>query len=480
MSRMRERGAGVGLEIAPSLRLGLALHEGLREDSMNLEGQRVVVMGTKRSGLAACELLCGKGAEVRAIHRDPLPETEEAAFRRLGVRIGIEDEETWDDAPELIVLSPGVAFDLPLLEKARTRGIPIIGEVELASYFLRGPILGITGTNGKTTTTALAGHLLKECGIPCQVGGNIGTPVTSIVDSSADQQWNVLELSSFQLETISHFHARISVCLNVTPDHLDRHKTFERYAGAKARLFETQAEQDAAVLNYEDSECRQFANRTKAEVFWFSSRQRVSAGMWFDGENLIWEEKPFLSRSRIHLRGQHNVENVMAAATAARLAGADAARLAQAVETFPGVEHRLEFVRSVNGVEYYNDSKATNVDSTQKALDAFAGSLWVILGGRDKASDYRPLGESLRTKAKAVLLIGEAAPIIQAQLTGQAQLAGFPPMTTAGKLDTAVEYAHENAKPGDVVLLSPACASFDQFDNFEHRGRVFKQLVGKL
>jgi UDP-N-acetylmuramoylalanine--D-glutamate ligase len=447
---------------------------------MNLEGQRVVVMGTKRSGLAASELLCGKGAEVRAIHSDALPEKEDAAFRRLGVAIGMQDGETWDDAPEMIVLSPGVPVDLPLITKARAKGIPVIGEVELASYFLKGPIMGITGTNGKTTTTALAGHLLKECGIPCQVGGNIGTPVTSMVDSSADQQWNVLELSSFQLETISHFHARISVCLNVTPDHLDRHGTFEQYAGAKARLFETQAEHDTAVLNYDDSTCRQFAHRTKATVFWFSSRHAVEAGMWFDGEQLIWEEKPFLRRSRIHLRGQHNVENVMAAATAARLAGADLTKLAHAVETFPGVEHRLEFVRSVKGVEYFNDSKATNVDSTQKALDAFAGGLWVILGGRDKASDYRTLGESLRQKARAVLLVGEAAPIIQAQLTGQAQLAGFVPMTTAGNLETAVEYAHKNAQPGDVVLLSPACASFDQFENFEHRGRVFKHLVAKL
>lgn len=441
---------------------------------MNLEGRRVVVMGTKRSGLAACELLRGKGAEVRAIHRDPLPEKEEAAFRRLDVPIGLEDKETWNDAPELIVLSPGVPIDLPLVEDGRAKGIPVIGEVELASYFLRGPIMGITGTNGKTTTTALAGHLLKECGVPCQVGGNIGTPATSMVDSSADHQWNVLELSSFQLETISHFHARISVCLNVTPDHLDRHKTFERYAAAKARLFETQVEDDSSVLNYDDSVCRQFGDRTKAEVYWFSSRGRVPTGMWFDGERLIWEDQPFLDRSRIHLRGQHNVENLMAAATAARLAGADPAKLAHAAETFPGVEHRLEFVRRVNGVDYYNDSKATNVDSTQKALDAFAGGLWVILGGRDKASNYRTLGESLRTKARTVLLIGEAAPIIQAQL------AGFAPMVSAGKLETAVEYAHESAKAGDVVLLSPACASFDQFDNFEHRGRVFKELVAKL
>jgi UDP-N-acetylmuramoylalanine--D-glutamate ligase len=441
---------------------------------MNLEGQHVVVVGTKRSGLAACGLLRSKGADVRAIHRDPLPEKESAAFRRLGVPIGMQDAEKWDNTPELIVLSPAVPLDLPLLKEARAKGIPVIGEVELASYFLKGPIMGITGTNGKTTTTALAGHLLKECAIPSQVGGNIGTPVTSMVASSADQQWNVLELSSFQLETISHLHARIGVCLNVTPDHLDRHKTFEQYAGAKARLFETQIEHDAAVLNYDDSACRQFAHRTKAKVFWFSSRRRVPAGMWFDGENLIWEGKLFLGRSRIHLRGQHNVENVMAAATAAQLAGADPAKLAHAVETFPGVEHRLEFVRRVKGVEYYNDSKATNVDSTQKALDAFAGRIWLILGGRDKASNYRPLGESLRSKAKAVLLVGEAAPIIEAHLTG------FVPMATAGTLEMAVEYAHKNAQPGDVVLLSPACASFDQFENFEHRGRVFKQLVAKL
>ena len=434
----------------------------------------MVVVGTKRSGLAASELLHSKGAAVRAIHSAPLPEKEQAAFTRMGVPITMQDDEKWTDAPQLVVLSPAVPFDLPVLQAARAKGIPVIGEVELASYFLKGPVMGITGTNGKTTTTALAGHLLKESGIRCQVGGNIGKAVTGMVDSSADDQWNVLELSSFQLETIYHLQVKTAVCLNVTPDHLDRHKTFEKYADAKAKLFEAQGPKDAAVLNYDDATTRSFAHRTKAEVFWFSLRQKVPAGMWLEGDNLLWEGQVFLRRWRIHLLGLHNVENVMAAATAAHLAGADLSRLAEAVQTFPGVEHRIEFVRKVNGVDYYNDSKATNVDSTQKALDAFPGHLWVILGGRDKKSDYRTLGDSLRKKAKAVLLIGEATPIIHAQLTG------VVPMATAGTLEAAIEYASLHAQPGDVVLLSPACASFDQFENFEHRGQVFKHLVAKL
>jgi UDP-N-acetylmuramoylalanine--D-glutamate ligase len=437
---------------------------------VNLAGKHVLVIGAKRSGRAATELLRKQGALVRAMDSQPLTADEQA---RLGVPLVEQSEENIAPA-EVIVLSPGVPYDLPMLAAARARGISTIGEVELSSYFLKGPLIGITGSNGKTTTTALTGHLLKSCGIPCQMGGNIGAAVTSLIDSSNDNQWNVLELSSFQLESITQFHASIAACLNVTPDHLDRHHTFELYADSKGRLFETQRPGDLAVLNYDDPTCRAFAKRTPARISWFSSTEAVPGGIWLDGAALKFDNAAFMERSEIKLRGLHNVENVMAAAALAHLAGAPLEAIGRAVASFPGVEHRIEFVREVHGVEYYNDSKATNVDATLKAIDAFAGGLWIILGGKDKGSDYAPLRAPLRERAKGVLLIGAAAPLIKDALDGAIGIAD------CGTLERAVAYAREHATSGDTVLLAPACASFDQFQNYEERGKRFKHLVAEL
>jgi len=410
----------------------------------------------------------------------PLTSEEQAHFANLKVPVEPQDEANIG-AATMIVLSPGVPYDLPMLIKARERGVATIGEVELASFFLKGPVLGITGSNGKTTTTALTGHLLQHAGVACQVGGNIGTAVTALIDSSDTQRWNVLELSSFQLESVSHFRAQVAACLNVTPDHLDRHHTFEIYANAKARLFETQQETDSAVLNYEDETCRGFAARTKGKVIWFSASQRVPDGVWLNGEQLMWNDEAFMLRSEIKLRGLHNVENVLAGAALAHLAGAPLAAIGPAVESFPGVEHRIEYVRTLDGVEYYNDSKATNVDATLKAVDAFPSGLWIILGGKDKGSDYKPLREPLKQRARGVLLIGAeppyayaAAPIIRKDLEGAIA------MTDCETMEQAVAYAREHASAGDTVLLSPACASFDQFNNYEERGKHFKHLVTQL
>ena len=446
---------------------------------MHLRGKHVVVIGTKRSGLAAVELLQKQGARVRAMDAGVLTPEEQGRLAALGVLVVPQEPEYLTG--DLIVLSPAVPYNLPMLVGARERGIPVIGEVELSSYFLQGPIIGITGSNGKTTTTALTGHLLKECGIPCQIGGSIGTAVTSLVDSSAANQWNVLELSSFQLESISHFEAKIGACLNVTPDHLDRHGTFKNYANAKARLFETQSSNDYAVLNLEDQVCRSFAERTKAQVCWFSTSQPVARGIWMRDDQLFWDRQPLLRRGDIKLRGLHNVENVMAAALMALRAGAPPEQIGSAVASFPGVEHRIEFVRCLDGVDYFNDSKATNVDASLKAIDAFSSGLWIILGGKDKGSDYTPLREPLEQRAKAALLIGAeppyphaAAPLIQKAL------ANAVPVIDCGTLQSAVRYARSHAQPGDTVLLAPACASFDQFQNFEERGKAFKQLVKEL
>jgi UDP-N-acetylmuramoylalanine--D-glutamate ligase len=275
---------------------------------------------------------------------------------------------------------------LPALVEARRRGVRVIGEVELAAPFLKGETIGITGSNGKTTTTSLIGHILGEAGVPVQVGGNIGTPVTAMVESSRADGWNVLELSSFQLETIAEFRAHIGLALNVTQNHLDRHHTFENYAAAKGRLFETQRSGDFAVLNAEDPVCVGYADGTLATAQWFSSRREVSPGASLRGDDVVLDGRVLMEAGEIPLRGRHNVENVLAAAIAAARAGVKPEAIAAAVRTFQAVEHRLEFVRTVSGIDFYNDSKATSVDATLKALDAFPGGLWVILGGKDKGS----------------------------------------------------------------------------------------------
>ncbi|MEO8025938.1 MAG: UDP-N-acetylmuramoyl-L-alanine--D-glutamate ligase [Bryobacteraceae bacterium] len=439
---------------------------------MRIQGARIVVAGMAKSGLAAVELLRQKGARVSAVDSQDLPEVR-AALSAKGVPLLPQTAQSFAGA-EGIVLSPGVPTDLDELKCARERGVPIIGEVELAGYYIKGLTIGITGSNGKTTTTALTGHILRECAIACQVGGNIGTPPTSMVASSRPGQWNVLELSSFQLETITEFQTYISVALNVTPDHLDRHHTFEEYVAAKARLFETQGAGSYAVLNSDDTTCAGFAVKTIAQPIWFSATREVARGTCLLDGTLFSDGVAFMDVGEIPLPGRHNIENTLAAAAAARLTGAPLDGIRDAVRSFPGVEHRLEFVREIDGVKYYNDSKATNVDATMKAVDAFPGGLWLILGGKDKGSDYSPLAKPLHEKAKGVLLIGSAAPIIEVQLKAAVRL------THSGTLDAALTYARTHATPGDTVLLAPACASFDQFENYEHRGRVFKTLVGEL
>jgi UDP-N-acetylmuramoylalanine--D-glutamate ligase len=443
----------------------------MKGNQLQFEGARVLVVGMGRSGLAALDLLAAQGARLRATDLKPLAELPGVAA--TGVPFAVQSPEVFRDA-DIIVISPGVPADLGPLEEARGRGVPVIGDLEMASYFLEGPIIGITGANGKTTTTALAGHILGACGIAAQVGGNIGTPPAAMARTSRADQWNVLELSSFQLETIRRFRARVAACLNVTPDHLDRHRTFELYAAAKRRLFETQEGQDFAVLNADDATCAGYASHTRAEALWFSVSRRLERGAWIEGGRILLNGEPVMEAAEVPLRGRHNLENVLAAALAARLAGAPPEGIAAAVRSFPGVEHRLEFVGSVGGVDYYNDSKATNVDAALKALAAFDRGLWVILGGKDKGSDYTPLAGPLRSKARAVLLVGAAADKIAGQLGAPA------PLIHAGTVEAAVREAHARAAPGDTVLLAPACASFDQFTSFEHRGRVFKDLVRGL
>jgi UDP-N-acetylmuramoylalanine--D-glutamate ligase len=436
---------------------------------MDVRGLETVVVGMAKSGIAAVEFLAARGANVRATDVKPLDQLPQAreTLERLRIPFAQQSPAVFEGS-DLVVISPDVPADLPVL-----RGRRVIGEVELAGPYLKGRTIGITGSNGKTTTTSLIGHILREAGVPSQVGGNIGTPVCAMVEMSREDGWNVLELSSFQLETIAEFRAHIGLALNVTQNHLDRHHTFENYAAAKGRLFETQRAGDFAILNADDATCVSYAEKTAATPEWFSGTRKV-AGAHLCADKLVVDGKLLMTSGEIPIRGRHNVENVLAAALAAARAGVGREATAAAVRTFRAVEHRLEFVRRVNGVDFYNDSKATSVDATLKALDAFDGGVWIILGGKDKGLDYGALREPLAAKARAALLIGAAAEKIAGQIAGAA------PVVDVKTIEGAVAHAVGLAAPGDTVLLAPACASFDQFRSYEHRGEVFKQIVNQL
>ncbi len=448
--------------------------------AMDLKNKRVLVVGLGRSGIAAARFLRGRGARVtvsdarsaQALAKE-IPALMDAGIM---VETGGHGVLTFR-RQDLIVISPGVPVDTAELNQVRTLGVPVIGELELASRFLQGQVVAITGSNGKTTTTTLVGEILKAGGLPALVGGNIGLPVIDLIAESGPEGWNVLEVSSFQLETVEEFRPRIAAVLNITPDHLDRHGTFERYAAAKARITEQQDPEDALVLNAEDKATQMIAGRTRAQVFWFSSRRPIKQGAFVHGESILWlaregaKAEPVMPVSEIRLKGAHNVENVLAAVAIGRLADVSAKAIRSAVAEFRAVEHRLEPVRTWNGVEFYNDSKATNVDAAMKAVASFAGGVHLILGGKDKDSDYGEMRAMLKERVRAVYTIGSAAEKIARQLGGVVKIEG------AGTLEVAVAEAARAAVPGDVVLLAPACSSFDQFENYEHRGRVFRELV---
>jgi UDP-N-acetylmuramoylalanine--D-glutamate ligase len=449
---------------------------------MELKGKKVLVVGLGKSGLAAALFLRHRGAHVtvsdvrsaEALAKDIPALLDEGIMVEAGGH-GLLTFRRQD----LIVVSPGVPLNTPELAQVKSFGLPVIGELELAARFLKGNMLAITGSNGKTTTTSLVGEILEKAGMPTLVGGNIGVPVVALIDQSTEASWLVLEVSSFQLETTDTFHPRIAVILNITPDHLDRHGNFENYAMAKERIFAVQTGEDFLVLNADNARAAQAARRTKANVYWFSIDSEVEQGAFVEDGFVVYRPTKGAAVERIipltgiPLKGEHNVENVLAAVCAARLAGASSETIRAAVEAFHAVEHRLEYVATINGVEYYNDSKATNVDATAKALAAFPAGIHLILGGKDKNSDYRELEPLLRRSVKAVYTIGSAAAKIESQLRGTV------PLNSCETLAAAVNAAGSAAHPGDVVLLAPACSSFDQFENYEQRGRVFKELVNE-
>jgi len=443
---------------------------------MKWEGKRVLVVGLGESGKAAARYATARGARVTATDRRSLSELGETAeeMGKLNVQFELGGHaEGVFLSQDLIVPSPGIPWNLPELEAARRHGVAVMGELEVATGALKGPVIGVTGTNGKTTTTSLIGHIFEMAGVPVAAGGNLGTPVLAMVDESSDERWNVLELSSFQLEATESFPVHIGVVLNVTPDHLDRHGTFEAYAAAKGKIFQEQTASDYAVLHADDTVCRGFAAQTAGESHWFSRTRRYEPGAWVQGESIVCDSEA-VAGLPLPIPGPHNLENALAAVTATSLAGIGAESIAKGLETFRTTEHRLELVAEINGVAYYNDSKATNVDAAVKAVETFDGWLWVILGGSDKGLAYADLKEPLRGRARAALLIGESAPKIERELSGAA------PLIQSGTLAEAVRYAHAHAESGDTVLLSPACASFDQFRNYGERGSRFKEIVLEL
>jgi UDP-N-acetylmuramoylalanine--D-glutamate ligase len=450
-------------------------------NSMDLNNKRVLVVGLGKSGVASALFLKSRGARVTVSDSKPEAELRDEILLLLEHGITVETGGHGDRTfrgQDLIVVSPGVPVDAPQLVQARNLGEPVIGEIELAAQFLSGPIVAITGANGKTTTASLAGEIIAAGNFSTLVGGNIGTPAISFVDQAGPATWTVLEVSSFQLETMVEFRPRIAVILNITPDHLDRHKTFVNYVNAKARVFENQRQDDFTVLNADDSTTAGLSDRTHAQLFWFSRKKEIEKGAFARGTHIYFRdghnEREILPLAEVPLKGGHNLENVLAGVSIGILVGCQPEQIRQAVRIFKAVEHRLEFVARLAGVDYYNDSKATNVDATIKALESFPANIHLILGGKDKGSDYTVLHELLRQRVKRVYTIGAAATKIESQIQGAAEV------EHAETLENAVRRASESAVAGDVILLAPACASFDQFQSYEHRGRVFKEIVHSL
>ena len=444
---------------------------------MLVNGKKVLVIGAARSGIAAARFLASQGAVVALTDQKPIEKwtTEALALKELGVGLLPGEPPSWLlDQLDLVVVSPGVPATIIPIRYAERAGAEVIGEVELAYRYLKGRVVAITGSNGKTTTTSLIGEFLGDAGLQVQVGGNIGKPLISMIETSKEDGWTVAELSSFQLETIKTFRPSIALVLNVTPNHMDRYETFNDYAAAKHRIFMNQTVEDTAVLNADDPTVSSWSSGLRAKVLNFSVRTEVENGVFLRGSELIYRGQVLLNVDQMKLRGMHNVENVAAAFAAGIAAGASIDSMNDTAKRFDPVEHRLEFVAEIAGVKFYNDSKATSVDATLKALEAFAeeaGKVVLILGGRGKKAPYAPLEPLVRAKVRKLVLIGEDAETIAKELGNSA------PFERASDMKDAVVRSFAAAEKGDVILLAPACASFDMFDSFEHRGKVFKEEV---
>lgn len=460
---------------------------------MNVKGLQVAVVGLARSGVAAARLLNQLGARVTIADRKEPQELTAILLQleqsNIAVSLGAQYESALEGV-DLVVISPGVPTHLDALDRARARGVPVIGELELASRFLTAPIVAVTGTNGKSTTVTLIGKFLQEAGKRAFVGGNLGIAASEAArncietksGNAAPYDYAVLEVSSFQLETITEFHPWIAAVLNVTLDHMDRYASVDDYVAAKANIFSNQTAGDYSLFNLDDARVADLRGRTKGTVLGFSRTgtllSGVSGATFLDGDRIVTtvggQREEICRRSDMRLIGLHNVENVMAAVTYGLLCGCSIEAIRKVLRSFPGLEHALEVVRERRGVRFVNDSKGTNVDAVLKALEGIEQPIWLIAGGRDKGGDFARLREVIRQRVKGLILIGEAAGRIQAAM------GDFDRCRPAATLRDAVELAAREAQPGEVVLLSPACASFDMFADYQDRGRQFKALVQAL
>jgi len=444
----------------------------------DVKGKRVTVAGAAKSGIAAAELLAERGAHVTLSDaRATVPDAEPLRALDVRLELGGHQPATFTGA-DLVVLSPGVPSEQPVVQAARDRGVPVIAEIELAFRWLRGRVIAITGTKGKSTTTALTGRMLEASGYTVTVGGNIGAPLSAQVAASTPDTLHIVEASSFQLEEIDAFRPWIAVMLNFSPDHLDRHPTVERYGAAKARIFENQEPDDWAVINADDPAVLDLARRARARTRLFAPQSSIDEGTAIEDGWIVSRHAgsttSLVPLSAIHLLGPHLVSDVMAAATVGAIVGAAPAAMTSAVESFRGLEHAMELVREIGGVRFVNDSKATNVEAARRSIESFADGLVPIIGGRYKGGDFRLLRDPLIARAKAVVAIGEAKALI-----GEA-LADAVPVYEAQTLEEAVARAFALAKPAGVVLLAPACSSFDMFRDYAERGRRFKEAVGRI
>jgi UDP-N-acetylmuramoylalanine--D-glutamate ligase len=448
---------------------------------LDLTGRRVVVAGLARSGQAACRLLLKHGARVTGTDRRDEAEigAELRGLEREGItlELGGHRADTLRSA-DLVVVSPGIDLRDPPFQQVRAGGTALIGEVELAYCASDATFLGVTGTNGKSTTAALLGEILTEAGLPAVVAGNIGIPLSQVAPGLSPDHLVVTELSSFQLETIERFRPRVALLLNLAPDHLDRYDRVEDYYRAKARLFENQGVSDFAVVNADDPLVIEFTQQGRGTIVPFSRRQRLAEGAFLDNGELILarsgRRETICRPDELKIHGVHNLENALAASLAAALTGAPVEAIRRAIVRFEGLEHRLELVAEIGGVRYFNDSKGTNVGAVIRSLESFVVPIVLIAGGKDKQSDFTPLRPLVRERVKRLILIGQAAGKLRSQLDGAC------PMEEAAGLQDAVRRAAAAAAPGEVVLLSPACASFDMFTDFEERGRAFKAAVREL
>lgn len=448
------------------------------ERKQKIAGKKVTVFGAGKSGLAVASLLKKFGADVfvTELKKDMEKELEFEELKRLKIdwETGAHTQKALE-GKDFIVLSPGVPTDLPLLKGAQNQKIPIYSEIEVAYWLSQGRVVGITGSNGKTTTATLLGEILKEDGKKFKVCGNIGLPFSKVTEDLSQKHIVVLELSSFQLEKIDEFHPEIAAVLNITPDHLDRYPDLKSYKEAKLKIFENQTKDDFAILNSDDTETRFLDSIVKAQKLFFSTQNRPEQGVFVKENELVFrffgKEEEIIDIDKIRIKGPHNLSNTACATCIAKLLGVKTEAIAKALETFPGVEHRLEEVLTFSGVKFVNDSKATNVNSVWYALESFDCPIILLLGGRDKGGDFTKLKPLVQEKVKHLILLGEAKDKIKFQL------GDLVPSSFAQDIGEAVDIAYSKAKAGDCVLLSPGCSSFDMFENYEHRGKVFKSKV---